>query len=255
MSSLAKLLLSVSLIHLSCFRRCRSNYINTWHTIVLGCALVFIGVVFLTSSKHTDAGQESGGDMSLSAAGDESDANDSQITTTSLDSEGRLLDGVAITSRRPAMAVNGLSRSPNKAGRVLRKYNSIGMLPSRAESSGSAVATPIRTARTPALATSKLFSPGYLLIAGSGFGNIVNDDTEDLVDLDETNEDLESGLRGASSASGSSSSSAHNIQRGGQETLMDDEGENTRRRQQTQDEDDDCEPMTRSAVMRRSGTV
>lgn len=130
------------------------------------------------------------------------------------------------------------------------------MLPSKAGAATSAVATPIRATRAPTLATSKLFSPGYLLIAGSGFGDISRDDSDEEHSSREPSEDLEVGLTREGSGSSSSSGSA-NIQRGGHETLLDprtSKGENANL-DSTQDEDEDYEPMTRSAVMRRSGTV
>lgn len=226
---------------------------------------MFVGVIFLTSSRFSESEQESGGDTSQSTIGNvDSDQNDSQISTSSINSQARLLDGVALTSRPPANVNQELSRSPTGAGRVLRKYNSIGNLPSRTGTPRSgAVATPIRTARPVNLATSKLFSPGYILIAGSGFGNLSDHSSEDgHAEDDEDGElDLESGLRRDSNGSGSSSSDS--LKRDGQNTPRrsmtgNSHDQGTSSNTQNNDDDDndeDYEPMTRSALMRRSGTV
>ncbi|KAK9894980.1 DUF803-domain-containing protein [Cystobasidium minutum MCA 4210] len=218
-----------------------------------GCALVFVGVVFLTSSRFSNQDQDEHGDTSYSTTGNEaSEPNDSQVTVSSIGSQGRLLDGVALTSHPPADGGQELSRSPAAAGRVLRKYNSIGNLPSRTTSPRSgAVATPIRTARNPNIATSKLFSPGYILIAGSGFGNLSDHGSEDgHPEEDEENLDLEAGSRRFNNASGSSSQTLRpelsdelrNSATGNEDSLEIEDG-------------GDYEPMTRSAQMRRSGTV
>lgn len=193
--------------------------------------------------------------MSQSSVTNDGQANDSQISVIS---EGRLLDGVALTSHGPATAGHELSRSPGKVGHVLRKYKSIGMLPSRGPGTSSAVATPIRAARPPSLATSKLFSPGYILIAGSGLGHLSSNSSDDDQTVeDEDNTDLESGRSRTSSGS---QNSTETIQRGGQETLMetattDREATHTGYNMNEPEGDEDYEPMTRSTLMRRSGTV
>lgn len=223
--------------------------------IVVGCALVFLGVVFLTSSQHTHSDKELVGDNSQSLTALESEGNDSSVTTSSIDSSGRLLDGVAMTSQPPPTAATyNLASSPAKVGRVLRKYNSIGMLPSKAGGATTAVATPIRAARAPALATSKLFSPGYLLIAGSGFGDISRDDSDDDHSNRETSEDLEAGLTRESSGD-SSTRGSEEARLGGNENVFDAGSAEGGIGNRATGQDDDYEPMTRSALMRRSGTV
>lgn len=222
-----------------------------------GCALVFLGVVFLTSSKQTNTDQHPANDTSQSMSSLEEDFTDSQITNPSIEAHSRLLDGVAISSHPPSTATTyNLSTSPNRAGRVLRKYNSIGMLPSRTGGASTALATPIRTARPPTLAPSKLFSPGYLLIAGSGFRDFGWDDGDDENRHGNLNEDLEAGLTHEDSASGSSEGSTEDVQRGGLETLLDAEAVGAERgREFIGDENEEQDQMTQSALMRRSGTI
>jgi len=107
------------------------------------------------------------------------------------------------------------------------------------------------------LATAKLFSPGYLLIAGSGFRHLESSDSDegdrdgdDLYrDLDDDNEDLEAG--GLHSRN-------WRMNMGGDdrlETLADAPHEHAEASGSHSPDDENYEPLTRSALMRRSGTV
>ena len=209
---------------------------------------------------------EQAGDLSGSTDAYDLEANDSQISGVSLDSRGRLLEGVTLSSHPPSVSTPGTSTTavnPRSGGRPLRKYKSSSGLPSSSAKSlsvpNTAFATPIKTSRPPSLATTKLFSPGYLLIAGSGFrhfegsdsgdedtkedGDDNDDDYNDA--LDDDNEDLENGRRGGGL--------------GGEDALLETLAETHDKRGEASGshspDDGDYEPMTRSAVMRRSGTV
>jgi hypothetical protein len=201
--------------------------------------------------------------MSGSTDAYEVEANDSQISGVSLDSRGRLLEGVTLSSHPPSLTTPATSTTavhPPPGGRILRKYKSISGLPTatyKSLTTNTAAATPIKSARPPSLATAKLFSPGYLLIAGSGFRHLETSDSDederdgdDLYrDLDDDNEDLEAGR-------GNAWSQRMNAQ--GDDLLeipADAPHEHGEASGSHSPDDENYEPLTRSALMKRSGTV
>ena len=151
-----------------------------------GSAAVFAGVILLTRQQETS---HSGYSDIKDADGQEDDVqgNESSISASSI---GDLdIEGVTLTSRPPtdiaAQQQNGLSPSPAKPQvRKLRSFGNFPAMPRSSTTPGLAVIStvPLRTGRPPSIATTRMFSPGYILIAGGGgFASIdVDGDSDDL---------------------------------------------------------------------------
>ena len=140
-----------------------------------GSAAVFAGVILLTRgqnaehSAYSDVKEEEGEDVQ---------ANESNISASSI---GDLnIDGVTLSSQPPPAA-----QQPPNARQPLRKLRSFGtfQMPRSSTTPGLAVIStvPLRTGRPPSIATTRMFSPGYILIAGgAGFASMdVDAESED----------------------------------------------------------------------------
>lgn len=239
---------------------------------VLGCALVFSGVVILTSSKSSTDDQSTSDMVDMPGDIEARPRAGSRFSISSLDSQGQL-EGVALTSSPPGNinnAYGSIGRHPvnfNNNGRGLRKYKSSGTLPSRSTTlpinNSSAHATPIKTGRPPSLTATKVFSPGYLLIAGPGLSNMSsssNSSSGSISDFGDIDEAINGNMvQGDEILDTDMEVGINDRPAGGLETLMESIGSsgssgNVSQANEEGEEEYD-EPMTRSALMRRSGTV
>lgn len=160
-----------------------------------GSAAVFAGVVLLT--RQQDSSSSSGSGYSsikdVAAQEEEVDANESSVTVSStMDLD---IDGVTLTSHPPP------TREAAAGGRpaAVRKLRSFGTfpLPRSVTTPGSLAVistAPLRTGRPPSIATTRMFSPGYILIAGGGgFSSIdaAQDSDEVALTRSASEEDIE----------------------------------------------------------------
>lgn len=252
-----------------------------------GCVAVFLGVVVLTKGKGNGNGSGGSGisqaqgreerrqrqkqqqQQHTRPRQEDVEANESGISASSTGSAE--LDGVTLlndpppntNARRqkvvlvdsnssvrpyPSTAIPGL--------RQVRKHSSFGTFPTSRSYSGpsstawpgNAVATPLaRPARMPSLMTTKVFSPGYLLIAGGGFGaleDILSSSNESGTEDDEAGREDVRGRQSSGCDGGSGDEDDQLLsQLEGPATQPDDARH------------DDSTTMTSSQIMRRSGTI
>lgn len=217
---------------------------------VAGCLLVFIGVVILTRSNPSDEHtQRQAEDARWPASHDAAPGNtvatsmsatpQDAVTELPMHSSGAFgLSGQPTSTRirqsssnYPSIAGRSRSQDRGTSGSAIRKYASFGTFP-RAQNQQqqqqmevSSYRTslhtpgtgPIRTSRTThSLANARVFSPGYLLIAGSSPSNnpllLVTDGRRGEVDDDDDDEedDEEEGGGDNDSSSGASSDNRAN---------------------------------------------
>lgn len=201
------------------------------------------------------------------------EANESGLSASSTGSAE--LDGVTLLNDPPlnanadtharrqkaALADNSVRPYPSTAIpglRQVRKHSSFGTFPTSRSYTGpsstawpgTAVATPlVRPTRMPSLTTTKVFSPGYLLIAGGGFGAL-----EDILSSSNESgtEDEEGGHQDGGGRQSSGSDSGDGDEDEDELLVSQLEGPDP------QPEDarhEDGTTMTSSQIMRRSGTI
>lgn len=234
-----------------------------------GCVAVFLGVVVLTKGKDSGKSSQAQGreerrqrqKQQSRTRQEDVEANESGISVSSTGSAE--LDGVTLLNdpppdarRQKAALADSIRPQPSTAIpnlRQIRKHSSFGTFPtsrsytgpSSTAFPGNAVATPfVRPTRMPSLTTTKVFSPGYLLIAGGGFDaleDILSSSNESGTEDEEGGRDEDGVMRSSRGSSEDEQDVLSQLEE--QATQADD----TRH--------DDTTTMTSSQIMRRSGTI